>query len=177
MACKRFKCEDCNAKSRQVDIISQLEGVSHVLEEIFFHVDAATVCESVKVSTTWKRLINSLNLWKCVWKKNLKMLPTWRTLAVRMEHLQPQLWDRMKKGDASSYQGACRYVEGNIRQISQSAKKNLNFKAVHKVDCGSVVRMNDKYIFIFDLATKFSSTMCKSWSAFRRLKHVNSITI
>jgi len=148
MACKRFKSEDCNAEvgdgTGQVDIISQLEGVSHVLEEIFFHVDVATVCESVKVSTTWKRLINSLGVF--VWKKNLKMSPTWRTLAVRMEHLQPQLWDRMNKGDASSYREACRYVEDNIRQISQSATKNFNFKAVHKGEA-TFIRMNDKYVF------------------------------
>ena len=129
-----------------MDIISQLEGVTHVLEEIFLDVDIETLCETVQVSTTWKRLITSLNVF--VWKKNLKMSPTWRTLAVRMEHLQPQLWDRMNKGDATSYREACRYVEGNIRQISQSATKHLNFKAVPKVDRRSFIRMNDKYVFI-----------------------------
>jgi len=41
-----------------------------------------------------------------------------------MEHIRPQLSDRMKEGDASSYQEACLYVEGNIRQISQPVMKN-----------------------------------------------------
>jgi len=173
MACKIFKSEDCNTEvgdgTRQVDIISQLEGVPHVLEEIFFHVDVATVCESVKVSTTWKRLINSLGVF--VWKKNLKMSPTWRTLAVRMEHLQPQLWDRMKKGDATSYRGACRYVEGNIRQISQSATKNFNFKAVHEGEY-RVIRMNDKYVFI---GGRSKVVILNRWT--RQLVKMNPITM
>ena len=150
MACKRFQSGD---GTRQVDIISQLEGVPHVLEEIFHHVDIATIRQSVNVSTTWKRLINSLNLWKCVWKKNLKMSPTWRTLSTRMEHLQPQLWDRMKKCDASSYREAFRYVEGNVRQISQSAKENLYFQTVFNAYFHiSIFRMNDKYVFTNDMS-------------------------
>ena len=149
-ASKRLKSEDPNAEigdgARRIDVISQLEGVSHVLEEIFFHVDAATVCESVKVSTTWKRLINSLDVF--VWKKNLKMSPTWRTLSARMEHSQPQLWDRMKKGDASSYREAFRYVEGNVRQIAQSTV-NINFQTLLNLDRNnSVIMMSDQYVFI-----------------------------
>ena len=30
-----------------------------------------------------------------------------------MEQFQPQLWDRMKEGDASNYRQACPYAEGN----------------------------------------------------------------
>ena len=76
-----------------MDIISQLEGVPHAIEEIFLHVDTATLCESVvKVSTTWKRLITSLKIkWKRVWKKNMRMSLHWRTLSARMEQLQPKL--------------------------------------------------------------------------------------
>ena len=130
-----------------MDIISRLEGISHVLEEIFLHLDSATLFESVKVSTTWKRLITSLDVF--VWKNNVRMLPTWRTLSTRMEHSQPQLRDRMKKGDATSYRAACRYVEDNIRQISQSATKNLNFETLLRAEyTDSVVRMSDRYVFI-----------------------------
>ena len=51
-----------------MDWISQLEGVPHVLEKIFFYLDTATVLETVKVSTTWKRLITRHVLRKRPWK-------------------------------------------------------------------------------------------------------------
>ena len=133
---------------RQVDIISQLEGVSPAIEQIFLHLNIATAFEAVKVSTTWKRLMTNLNIWKCVWKKHMRISSTWRTLSVRMEHSQPQLWDRMKKSDVSSYKEALRYVKVNIRQISQSPMKNFNFQALFNEDGFSMNRMNDKYVFV-----------------------------
>ena len=153
MACKRFKSEDSYAEvgdgARQMDIISQLEEIPHVLEQIFLHLDIATLRKTEKVSTTWKWLITSLNIWKRVWKKNMRMSSTWRTFSARMEHLQPQLWDRMKKGDASSYKEACLHVEGNIRPISQSAINNLNFQALPNIDFTyCAIRMTDNYVFI-----------------------------
>ena len=158
MACKRLKIEDSNGEigdeTRQMDIISQLEGVPHVLEEIFLYLDTATVSEAEEVSTAWKRLITSLDLWKwCVWKKNMRMSSTWKALSARMEYFQPQLSDRMKEGDSSSYKEACRYVEGNIRQISQSGMKNFNFQALANENgilnkTTNVIRMNDNYVFI-----------------------------
>ena len=154
MACPRLISEDSNAKvgdeTRQMDIISHLEGVPHILENIFLHLDIATAWETLMVSTTWNRLFTSTcspSLWKCVWKKNVRMSPTWRALSARMEHFQSQLWDRMKEGDCSSYQEACRYVQGNVQQISQSAMKNFNFQVLSTdTDC-EVIRMNEKYVF------------------------------
>ena len=150
MAYQRLKSEDSDKENadgtRQMDIISQLEGVPHVLEDIFLHLDTATDLETVKVSTTWKRLFSSLNLWKCVWMKNMRMSSTWKNLSARMEQL---------RGGASSYQEACRYVQGNIRRISQSRMKNINFRALADENgavnsIASVIRTNDKYVFIGD---------------------------
>ena len=146
MACQRFRSEDSKT-SRQMDIISQLEGVPHVLEQIFLYLD---IEECVKVSTTWKRLITSLNLWKCVWKNNMRMSSTWKALSVRMEHLRPQLSHRMRE---NSYQEACQYVKGNIHEISQSAMKDLHFQALADEDGNlnneaRLIRMNEKYVFI-----------------------------
>ena len=154
MAYPRLISEDSNAKvgdeTRQMDIISHLEGVPHILENIFLHLDIATAWETLMVSTTWNRLFTSTcspSLWKCVWKKNVRMSPTWRALSARMEHFQSQLWDRMKEGDCSSYQEAYRYVQGNVQQISQSAMKNFNFQVLSTdTDC-EVIRMNEKYVF------------------------------
>ena len=152
MACKIFISEDSDEEvgdgTRQVDIISQLERVPHAIKEIFLHFDIAMVFEAVNVSTTWKRLITSLNILQCVWQEKLNTSSTWRILSARMEHLQPQLWDRMKKGDVSSYKEACRYVEANIRQISQSPIQNFNFLSLLNEDFPPVIRMNDKYLFI-----------------------------
>ena len=154
MACKIFKSEDPNAAVgggiRQLDFISQLEGVPHVLENIFQYLDVATILEAEKISTTWQRLLTNPNVWKCVWKRNMRIPSTWKALSGRMEHFQPKLWDRMKKCDSSSYQEACRYVQGNIRQISQSGMKNLNFQALttENYHMARDIRMNEKYVFI-----------------------------
>jgi len=140
-----------------MDVISRLEGFPYVLENIFQYFDTATVLVTENVSRTWKRLITSLNLWKCVWKTNVRMSLTWKTLSVRMEDLQPQLWHRMKKDNASSYREACQYMEENFRQISQSSKKNLHLQALKNEDededdedeCSEhIYRLNEKYVFI-----------------------------
>ena len=56
---KRFKSEDSNAEvgdgTKQIDVISQLEGIPHVLEQIFFHFDTAKLLETAKVSVTDRR--------------------------------------------------------------------------------------------------------------------------
>ena len=88
-----------------MDIISQLKGFPDVLEKIFLHLDVATISESEKVSPKWKRLITSLNIWMCVWNKNMKRSSSWKTLSVRMEHIQPQLSEQMKEFLHSGLQG------------------------------------------------------------------------
>ena len=70
----------------------------------------------------------------------MRMLLTWKILLAWIEHFRSQLWDWMKEGDSSIYQEACRYVEGNIQQISQSGMKNLNFQALTTVDYRDRVR-------------------------------------
>jgi len=157
MASKRFKrFKSSNAEvgvgTKEIDVISQLEGIPHVLEQILLHLDAAMLLDAAKVSTTWKRLINSTcspALWKCAWKNSLRMSLTWKALSARMEHLETQLWDRMKEGDSASYQEACRYVQGNIRQVSHSAMKSFNFHVLRSNHYwGPRIRMNEKYLFI-----------------------------
>ena len=157
LACKRIKTEDSDEEvgdgTRRVDIISQLERVPNVLEEIFLHLDIATVCECVIVSTTWKRLITSRSLWKnlFLWREHLRVSSTWRTFSARMEYSQPQLWNRMKIGDSSSYREACQYVQGNIQQIPQFTVKDFNFQVLPNRTCKPMVtniRLNEKHVFI-----------------------------
>ena len=153
MASKRFKrFKSSNAEvgvgTKEIDVISQLEGIPHVLEQIFLHLDTATLLETDKVSTTWKQLISSLNLWKIVWKRNMGMSQPWKALSARMEHLNTQLWERMKEGDSSSYREACRYVQRNIGQIPHSAMKNVNFHVLPTDNDCRRISTNEKYVFI-----------------------------
>ena len=99
MACKRFKSEYSNVEvlegTRQMDIICK---------QIYF--DTATLSETEKVSLARKQLITSLNLWRIVWKKNVRL-----SVTAGKQHLRLQLRDRMKRGDPSSYQETLRYVK------------------------------------------------------------------
>jgi len=141
-----------------MDFISRLEGFPDVLEKIFVNLDIATISETEKVSTTWMRLITSLDIWKCVWKTNMRRVQRWKTLSVRMEHVQPQLAERLNKGSASSYREACLFVDGNFQQISQSVERNVTLRALKNEDedeyanshrlVTSDFRINDVYAFV-----------------------------
>lgn len=136
-----------------MDALSRLEGHAHVLDDILRTLSYAALLEAEKVSPLWKRMIRHhyVAIWRGYWHNQLVVSTKWKMLSARLEHTQPELFDRMRAGDVSTYRQVCHHIEQNVGQmlecdlkkhrIYQTSSKHLNLK-------GRMFRVNESSVFI-----------------------------
>jgi len=133
------KWED-GAKSDAKGDLSQLRKFPHLLEKIFTALSYKSILEAEKVSPLWEEMLSRSNVWEKLWRHS----PTREILATRLQYLQPELFERVVKGDVRP---AVKYVEENIEQILDlSIKSHCSIKSsgwnVFKM------RVNAKHVYI-----------------------------
>lgn len=107
-----------NEKNR-TDVLSRLDGYPHLLKQIFIGLHYRTLLEAEKVSSSWKQIVSTPDIWKSKWDRNQKVSPIWKILTTRMKYVNPKLFKRVKERDDFIYRHAYDYVEQNIQQIGK----------------------------------------------------------
>ena len=79
-----------------------------------------------------------------------RVLPIRKIFLTRMEHREPELFNRIKNKDNSAYQEAVNYVERNIGRIMECSIIDSSFYDTTHYDYGNAswVKVDDRYIYI-----------------------------
>ena len=130
---KRVKStEDETTDSRDDSCLTKtkLDSYPHLLCNIFTTLSLVTLLEAEKVSPLWKQLIASPIIWQRQWESMENASSVMKTLAARLKHVEPKLFERIQKEDVSSYRSACESVEQSVRQIQ---KLDAQTHTIHKL--------------------------------------------
>ena len=130
---KRVKStEDETTDSRDDSCLTKtkLDSYPHLLCNIFTTLSLTTLLEAEKVSPLWKQLIASPIIWQRQWESMENASSVMKTLAARLKHVEPKLFERIQKEDVSSYRSACESVEQNVREIQ---KLDAQTHTIHKL--------------------------------------------
>ena len=135
-----------------MNIVTELIGFPHILTDIFCAVSCQTLMEAEKVPS-WGSVISSLGIWRTRWRNAMAMVsPTRKILLTRMEHKEPELFNRIKDKDNSAYREAVNYVEGNTGRILQCSITDSSFyddrRSHYCYFYGSRVKVDNQYIYI-----------------------------
>ena len=152
IAMDKSTIKDSTDKDRRnrTDALTRLKGYPHLLDEIFTNLNEATLLEAEKVSPSWKEMIRQYNIYtsetkRTEWKRNMAEPPAWKILAASMEQNQPDLFNRMARGDTSTYHRAYSYVEASL-------KRECHMKTIHcqELPPGNFIafRVNESRVFV-----------------------------
>ena len=143
------KSSSVKAEKIERDFLSRLSDHPHILNAIFAASRYATLLKAEKVSPLWQHAISMSTVWPQLWHRNKKSIPMWRTLAVRLESLKPELCDQMKNKVRCSHYRAAHIVQSNIQQIFEGEMKRLHRYNIPGLKT-EMVRVNEKNVHIYN---------------------------
>lgn len=134
----------------KMDALSQLNRIPHLLSEVLGGMSIPALLEAEKVSQQWKHIISTHNIWKEKWQSSM-VSPTWKLLAVRLEHTNPALLAGTKESrEGATYREACASVQQDIGGMERCRMKTEEVCNLSRAMIGAGIRANERNVYIGD---------------------------